>query len=122
MSASRRKNQAERIIHLPPALSRLENDFELLRDLALFYIEDSPTLLQELERGIQTQDFDLITRSAHSLKGLAANFDAHRAVAAAYAVEISGRAQDLAATKSGLPLLQTETQLVVECLQSEVLQ
>jgi len=109
------------VIHLAPALARLENDRELLCDLARFYLEDCPTLLAELRRGIGIEDFELITRSAHSLKGLASNFDAHRAVAAALAVELSGREKQMLAIQEQLPELEAAAMQVTSALQTELL-
>lgn len=109
------------VINLAPALSRLENDRDLLCDLARFYLEDSPLLISELRRGIKTEDFELITRSAHSLKGLAANFDAHAAVAVAFAVEQGGREQQLKTVQEKLPELEETVQQVATALQTQLL-
>jgi len=111
----------DRIINLTPALARLENDRELLCDLARFYLEDGPQLLQEIQHGIDTSDFELITRSAHSLKGLASNFDAHATVAAALAIELAGRQQELECIEQLLPDLQLQSQKVVVALEAELL-
>jgi len=121
MATQKQNLDSESAINLAPALARLENDRELLRDLARFYIEDVPALIQEIEEGIDHADFELITRSAHSLKGLSSNFDAHRAVAAALAIELSGRQCELQEIRERLPELREETQHVMASLNSELL-
>jgi len=121
MATQKQNLDSEPAINLAPALARLENDRELLRDLAQFYIEDVPALIQEIQKGIDHADFELITRSAHSLKGLSSNFDAYRAVAAALAIEISGRQHELQEIRERLPELREETEHVMVSLNSEFL-
>jgi len=121
MVSSRQNPDSDPVIHLAPALARLENDRELLCDLAQFYLEDGPVLLQEIQRGIEIRDFELITRSAHSLKGLASNFDAHATVAAALIIEMSGRQRDLETIQQSLPELEQQSQRVIAALQEELL-
>lgn len=61
---------------LNAALERLGGSRELLRDMIGFYLEDYPTLLERIEDAAESGDPITLARSAHSLKGLAANFDA----------------------------------------------
>jgi len=109
------------VINLTPALVRLENDRELLRDLAVFFVEDSPQLIHELESAIEMPDFETITRCAHSLKGLGANFDANRFVSVAKEIEQSGRQRDLPAILRSIPALRDEGQQVIEALHHDLL-
>lgn len=77
-------------------LERLGGDAELFVDLVRFFLEDAEMLLAKMEQGLASKDARAVEISAHSLKGLCSNFDARRAVAAAYAIEESARAGKLA--------------------------
>lgn len=110
------------VINLAPALERLGNDRQLLREMAQFYLEDAPQLLAELQRGLNEGDVELVTRSAHSLKGLSSNFDGERAQEAARQVESCGRAGRLADCDKGFAELQAEVQQVIGELRRQVLE
>lgn len=69
------------------ALKRLGGDNELFADMSLFFFEDSPGLLGEVAEGIRQGDSERVTRAAHSLRGLAANFDAYDVVRVSQAIE-----------------------------------
>ncbi len=107
------------VVDLGVSLQRLGNDRQLLKDMANFYVEDVPTLISELRSALETGDIELATRSAHSLKGLSANFEARFAVEAALAVETAARAGDLAQASGGRENLEHEIGRVVEALKSE---
>jgi len=77
-------------------LERLGGDADLFVDLVRFFLEDAATLLVRMEAALEAKDARTVEISAHSLKGLCSNFDARRAVAAAYAIEESARAGKLA--------------------------
>lgn len=53
-----------------------DGDPELLVDLIQMYLEDGPTKLTEIERGLAEQDYERVERAAHSLKGAAGNLGA----------------------------------------------
>lgn len=69
------------------ALRRLGGDEELLQELVNFFMEDAPRLLQAIRDGLGTERAERVHRAAHSLRGLAANFDAEQAMTAAGAIE-----------------------------------
>ncbi len=111
-----------KIIDLPSALARLGNDEDLLRDLARFYVEDAIQQLDELELGLKTRDIELATRSAHNLKSLSSNFDAHRAITIAKDAEQKARQGQLEIVSTLLSELQHEVKRVVQALNDEVIQ
>lgn len=85
-------------VHLEAALARLRGDRSLLMDMIGFYEEDAPALLTTVRQSLTSEDLEGLQRAAHSLKGLAATFDAEEAVAAARDVEFAsrdGRKRDL---------------------------
>lgn len=69
------------------ALTRLDGDEELLRMLVGVFQQDNRELFQQLLAAVESGDLRTAERAAHSLKGLAANFDAHAAAQAAQTVE-----------------------------------
>jgi two-component system, sensor histidine kinase and response regulator len=72
---------------LPTALTRLRGDKSLLCDMIGFFLEDSPRMRETLRQSHQAGDFPTLHRTAHSLKGLAANFDAHSVIEASRDLE-----------------------------------
>jgi HPt (histidine-containing phosphotransfer) domain-containing protein len=63
------------------------NDHALFQELVGLLRADAPPLLAALHSAHRDGDTPRLQRAAHTLKGLAANFDAERAVAAAADVE-----------------------------------
>jgi HPt (histidine-containing phosphotransfer) domain-containing protein len=109
------------VLNLAVARRRLGGDEDLLRDLAGFFIEDAPRLLDSTRNALMNNDLETATRFAHSLKGLASNFEAVSTVELAQELETSmrtGRAED--ATRLLGPLGQ-EIQRVVDSLHAQVL-
>lgn len=69
-------SEASETIDLGPVLDRLRGDRGLLADLATCYLEDYQQLLQGVESAAQAGEAAEARRHAHSLKGLAMNFNA----------------------------------------------
>lgn len=90
------------------AMGRLGGDEELFRDIVQFFFEDSPGLLEKLRCGLRDQNASAVERAAHGLKGMAANFGAHRAVEAALRVENLGASGNLAEAPEALRGLEDE--------------
>jgi two-component system, sensor histidine kinase and response regulator len=90
------------------AMRRLGGDEELFREIVQFFFEDSPGLLDKLRCGARDQNASAVERAAHGLKGMAANFGAHRAVEAALHVEKLGASGNLAEVPDALRGLEEE--------------
>jgi HPt (histidine-containing phosphotransfer) domain-containing protein len=73
------------------ALERIGGDQELLREIASLFLSEYPVLIQEIRVAIENGDVEGLERSAHSLKGSVANFEARSAVDAAFRLETIGR-------------------------------
>lgn len=69
------------------SLARMGSDEGLLREMAALFLEDGPHRLQEACAGVNSHDAKRTAHAAHTLKGLAANFGALRAVSAAARLE-----------------------------------
>jgi len=69
------------------SLRRMGDDHELFHEMVDLLCSDAPIHLQALTAAYKNDDSSRVHRAAHTLKGLAANFGAPRAVAAAAEVE-----------------------------------
>ncbi len=99
-------------VNLAAVMARLGDDRELLAELAGLYLEDEPSLLEQLEAAVARGEAEGVRRAAHTIKGSVANFAAARAQAAAFALEQAGRADDLASAEALLDTLRAELTLV----------
>ncbi len=89
-STSRDTPSRTTLVDRPAALARLEDDESLFREMAAFFLADSPPLLET----IRTQcNGSASARAAHSLKGLAANFGALPVVEVAETLEKAAKQQ-----------------------------
>lgn len=88
------------------ALSRVGGDAELLKEIAILFLDDYPKSLSELREAIEAGDAKRVERSAHGLKGSVSNFGARPAVEAALQLETMGRAQKLVEVKQVLRTLE----------------
>lgn len=77
------------------ANDRLGGRAEVLSELSALVKVEAPALLADLRRAIETRDFKLLRRSAHTLKGSVSYFGAEPLVQAALALEILGRTESL---------------------------
>ena len=69
------------VIDVDAALKRLGGDRNILIELAKMFGEDAPGLIASIEMGIDEARFNDVGRTAHNLRGLAANFGAARLIA-----------------------------------------
>lgn len=81
---------SETVVDYHTALARLGGNEQLFRDLAAFFLDDAPVILNDLGEALGTGNAAGVERAAHSLRGLAANFGAPAAV------QIAGELQDVA--------------------------
>lgn len=78
------------------ALARVGGDADLLKEIALLFLDDYPRALADLRAAVARGDARNVERAAHGLKGAVSHFGATAAVEAAYTIEQLGRAQRLA--------------------------
>lgn len=108
-------------VDLAAALRRIDDDRSLLRDLAVIFIEDAPSMIATLQSSIPSGAAAEVERAAHSLKGLAANFYADSLQCCAQRLEDAGRAADLDDANDLLNSLVREVVIVTTILQKDVL-
>lgn len=83
-------------------LARLGGDEELFRSFIEVFLEDSPVIIQQLCSAVAEKDSDLVQRFAHSLRGLAANFNATLVYDLATQLENAGKVGELS---TAIPLM-----------------
>jgi HPt (histidine-containing phosphotransfer) domain-containing protein len=74
---------------------RLDEDFDLFKELAQLFFSDSPRLLSAIEDAIRNKNGEKIGKASHTMKGAVTNFSADRAFDAALALEKIGKSNDL---------------------------
>ena len=94
------------------ALSRVGGDLELLREIAVLFLDECPRALLEIHQALLREDAAKLENAAHSLKGSVANFGASAAVAAALRLEQMGRAQQLVEAPEALRVLEHALSIV----------
>lgn len=103
-------NQEFGIINREVALKRLNGDQDLLIKLAGFFLEDAPLLHQQLCDASKANDFESIVHRAHSLKGLAATFEAIPFQKLVAEIESLGRIRAISALDQKMELVNVEFQ------------
>lgn len=88
------------------ALSRVGGDIELLKEIAVLFLDEYPKVLQELHSAIVRGDAKAVERTAHGLKGSVSNFGAKAAVEAARTLESMGRSHQLAGLDESIQALE----------------
>jgi HPt (histidine-containing phosphotransfer) domain-containing protein len=91
-------------------LDRVEGDLALLKEVVEVFRDVYPGMLAELKQAVDRRDAPVITRAAHTLKGVVANFGARSAFAAALRLETLGRAGGLAPTEEAYTTLAAAVQ------------
>lgn len=121
-AASRAAGTKDRkVISLEGARKRLGGDPELLRDMAEFLIQDAPPLLETVRVAEEERDWEGVRRAAHSLKGLAANFDAAAARELALRVEEAAVKENQDSVRNLAPQLEAAFADVMQALQQQAL-
>jgi HPt (histidine-containing phosphotransfer) domain-containing protein len=93
-----------------------EGGDEFLRELIVIFLADTPQQLAELEAALARQDATKVTRAAHTIKGSSGNFGAGEFARLALAIEMHGKANDLAAAAAALPGFKAEFARVAAAL------
>ena len=79
---------------------------ELFLEMIGYFREDAPSLLEDLQLGIANKDAELVRRSAHIIKGLAASFDAAQVKGVASIIENLAHSKDLATASNHVAALR----------------
>src|SRR6476646_2087012 len=98
------------------SLRRMGDDQELFQEMVDLLLSDAPVHLQALLAAQKSDDWARLHRAAHTLKGLAANFGAPRAVAAAAEVERLAKSRQPAEMSSAIHELQESLEELIAAL------
>ena len=103
-----RAEETEGVFDLEITLGRLGGNRELFAKLVHFYFDDAPQLIDQLRRAAVHGEVVQVERAAHTLKSLAANFEALAAARAALQVEEFAHARNLGSAIECIPELEKQ--------------
>lgn len=112
--------RSKAVINVGAALARMGGDSDLLADVAQFFLEDAPQLMAQMRTALGDRQAVELAHAAHTLKGLASNFDAIHVQMRAAELESAGHRGQLDVA----PLiddLEREVSQVESALRREVL-
>jgi HPt (histidine-containing phosphotransfer) domain-containing protein len=118
-------NDVEASEAVPLDMSRLDQlaaqagDYSIVVELSQIFVQDITSRLSSMRRAVARADLDELRRTAHTVKGSAGNFGAHRLAAQAAALELM-EDTDLA-TEQQLCLVEQEFERVRAVLVAKVL-
>lgn len=97
---------------------RLDSDFELFKELAVLFFDDSAVLLNKIKDSITANDMEALRKTAHTIKGAVSNFSAQGAYDAAYELETAGRNCNSDGITGKLGRLESEISSVINDMKS----
>lgn len=89
-------------------LDRVGGDVELLKEIVDLFLQDYPPLVAQIKDALQEGDYQLLEKSAHTLKGSVGNFGADSVVQAALNLENMGRNKQMGEVPQFLTNLEKE--------------
>ncbi|WMW81616.1 response regulator [Undibacterium cyanobacteriorum] len=95
----------------------LQGDEEVLAIITPMFLDAYKGQLQELQLAVTKEDAELLYRSAHTLKGLVGNFNAHPVEELAKALELKGKHKDFSRVPIIFEQLEKQFQPMIEALQ-----
>ncbi|MEW4487410.1 PAS domain S-box protein [Thalassoglobus sp. JC818] len=107
------------MFNLSIALERMGGDREILDEMIKAFLEDAPILLEEVYAAHSEENWTNLRRGAHSLKGLAANFEALPVVESAQVVEQSAKDNDSSNLDQQIRALTRDLEELIAALKEE---
>jgi two-component system sensor histidine kinase/response regulator len=108
--------QTEAVFDRSAALSYVDGDFALLREMAELFLADYPQQMAKIEAAIASGDSQALMRAAHALKGVVGTFAAKAAYEAALRLETMGEHGDLLEARDVYACLETEMSRLISVL------
>src|SRR5436190_2256637 len=99
---------AEHVIDWNAALRICAGDRELLREIAEAFLEEQPRRIDEIRRAIDTADWELLHRAAHTIKGSMRYFGADAVFDRAFGLEQLAASRSLEGAEEIFGLLKQE--------------
>ncbi len=100
------------------ALAHVEDDRQLLGELATIFVQDCPNLMNEVRKSIAVQDCPGLERAAHTWKGRFACFGIRYACEQAADLERMGRTKNLAGAQEAFDVLDSEMKTILPEIES----
>jgi two-component system, sensor histidine kinase and response regulator len=104
------------VFDLEVTLMRLGGNRQLFEKLVHFYFDDAPQLVEKLRHAAVHGDVVQLERAAHTLKSLAANFEALSASRAALRVEEFAQSRNLGSAIECIPELEKQLRRLDQAL------
>jgi HPt (histidine-containing phosphotransfer) domain-containing protein len=98
------------------ALSAVNGDHQLLRDIVDAFLNESPRLIESIEQAITGSDHRAVRIAAHSLKGSMLFLGATQSLEHAAVLEQAGVSGDLTGAADAFSLLQQRMQPLMAAL------
>lgn len=98
------------------ALKMLEGEEEFLKELAEIFINDAPGHISEIEEAVNCRNSEALVKSAHKLKGAAANFGKNVTTDIAFKLETMGRKNNLDGVEEVYDTLVKDIERLVNAL------
>ncbi len=102
------------------ALSGVNNDVDLLKEVIDAFLDEGPKLLGDIRRAIDQSRADELRRAAHTLKGSMRFFGAHLAYEHALQLEMRGKEGNLDHVDEPFAVLDSEMQRLIPVLNDYV--
>ncbi|MBD3234424.1 MAG: response regulator [candidate division Zixibacteria bacterium] len=110
--------QDRRVFDKKVALERVEGDEEILSEVVVLFLNDYENLLSKIRQAAESDDFDTLKRTAHTLKGAAGNIGAESVYSTAYQLENIGENKNLDDAEKAVSMLQKELDKLIPLLES----
>ncbi len=104
------------VIDFPAVLERVEDDRELLGELARLFLEELPERLSLIADALEARDAKGLHEVAHALKGSAGNLAAMAVFEAAKQLEHSGQTADWGQAATAYAALRRELERLTPAL------
>jgi len=95
-----------------------ETDFEFVVELIDIYINETPAQIKAIEKALDVHDYQMLTITAHTLKGSSLNLGAKQLGAACFKLEELGRSNAPISTIISTKDIKCEFEKVKEILQA----
>lgn len=102
------------------ALERVAQSRETLLELVEIFIDQWPQIMDEIEQGVARQDYTMLHRAAHTLKGSASIFGAQPVVDASNKLVEMGKNESLDNPDRALRVLQDEMERLLPELRAHL--
>lgn len=102
------------------ALKRLDDDIEIMEMMTSMFIEEYPDYLDNITNALNKQDWKLLGRELHTLKGVCSSVGAEKATALIQNAELLIQNNQLSEIKPLIKATKQETDYLIEILNAKL--